>query len=101
MRHPDPVLFLVGAGPTVGLGHMSRSLALATAFRDHEVRSVFLVDGEEDRAVAAGFRALRTDAPEPGAVVAAARAEGASLIICDSYAVDGGFLEALRDSGSS
>jgi spore coat polysaccharide biosynthesis predicted glycosyltransferase SpsG len=39
------MVFRVGAGPRIGLGHLRRSVSLAQAFRREGVRSFFLVSG--------------------------------------------------------
>jgi UDP-2,4-diacetamido-2,4,6-trideoxy-beta-L-altropyranose hydrolase len=94
------VAFLTHGGPAVGLGHISRCLALGRALSAEGARVVFLL-GREPRATgaveAAGFDAVETDwertAAEARKVVADLRP---ATLVVDSYAVTGELLDSLR-----
>ena len=101
------VLFRVEASPQVGLGHLRRSLSLASAFRRASFSSRFLVHGDNrslQLAEQAGFPAERSDATpweEEDAVVLeeAARCAGAKAVVVDSPTVSAGYLTRLREAG--
>jgi UDP-2,4-diacetamido-2,4,6-trideoxy-beta-L-altropyranose hydrolase len=102
------VLFRVDAGPTVGLGHLDRCLALAHALREAGVTSRFLTAGEVTslrRADAAGFPTDAMGAATPWtdddlrATIAAARAADCEGIVVDSDHEGEGYLAGLRRAG--
>lgn len=102
------VLVRTEAGPSVGLGHLQRCLALAHALRALSVNCVFAVSGGADaraRAEAAGARALAIDraigtAVDVAATLRAARKLQARALIVDSYRADGDYLALLRRGGA-
>src|SRR5439155_324097 len=78
-----------GAGSALGLGHLSRCLALAHALRTLGAESRMLIDGDHrtlELAMAAGFEAsavARADDPE--ATLEWCGRLGASALVVDSY----------------
>ena len=102
------VLFRVDAGPGIGLGHLQRSLSLATALEKLDVGSRFLVhDNSEsrERIEQTGFAsdalpALQTwSLDDARATQDAARSEGCATVIVDSHQVSSEYLAALRNAG--
>jgi UDP-2,4-diacetamido-2,4,6-trideoxy-beta-L-altropyranose hydrolase len=83
------IAFRTGAGSALGLGHLSRCLALARALRTLGAESRMLIDGDHrtlELAMAAGFEAsavARADDPE--ATLEWCGRLGASALVVDSY----------------
>jgi len=83
------IAFRTGAGSALGLGHLSRCLALAHALRTLGAESRMLIDGDHrtlELAMAAGFEAsavARADDPE--ATLEWCGRLGASALVVDSY----------------
>ena len=105
-----PVLFRVDAGPGIGLGHLQRCLALSEAFGRLGTPSVFVVPSDSDaaeRIASAGARLAPRildgvapgDSVDSARVVAHAQQLRAHAVVVDSYAVENGYLLALRRAG--
>ena len=65
------VLFRMDAGPSVGLGHLQRSLSLATALHQLGTVCIFLTNGNrsvQGRLAAAGFKTNNLDGVKLGSV---------------------------------
>ena len=101
-------LFRVDAGPGVGLGHLSRCVALADALAARGAPSVFLVPSDgaaSTRSLAARHRVDVPVSSERGGsadlqdTIAAARRHGCLNVVVDSYAVDARYLGRLREAG--
>ncbi|HWH01086.1 MAG TPA: spore coat protein [Pilimelia sp.] len=91
------------AGPTTGVGHLVRCVALAEELRARGAAVSFLADlGGVDwarRQLAARGLALRPAPPDPRALVAAARELDLDAVVLDSYELDPGHAAALRADG--
>ena len=97
----DGVLFRCDSTSSIGLGHLSRCIALAEAFADVGVSSRFL-----GRFEAGGVRVLtraRMPFQDAGLVgshedlaTTAAHAESAALTVLDSYGADADYVAALQ-----
>ena len=103
MSAPSPrphIVFLPDAGPDVGLGHVSRCVALGRAAAAEGARVSFLV--AEDAQAAALLR--RADAAMLGmaakmndaAALARVREAEADVVVVDSYEASPEFLGSLR-----
>src|SRR6266850_2077722 len=83
------VAFRTDAGSAVGLGHLSRCLALAHALRTLGAESRVLIDGDHralELAMAAGFEASAVArADDPDATLEWCGRLGASALVVDSY----------------
>ena len=109
VTRPRRVLFRVDAGPSCGLGHLQRSIALAQALScGGEVRCAFVViedAGVSAQIRAAGFQALPAETPRAGserdleAVLELLDATQSEAVIVDSYGARAEYFEALRASG--
>ena len=101
-------LFRVDVGPGVGLGHLSRCVALANGLSARGASSVFLVPPEgETSARSLAVRhtvevlasSKRGSAEDLDETIAAARRHGGHDVVVDSYAVDAHYLGRLREAG--
>mgnify|MGYP001373678883 CR=1 FL=1 len=102
------VLMRVDAAPGVGLGHLQRCLALASALHQVHISCVFLTNGEDsitERVRRFGFDARAFDEGDPGSesdwrqVLDLAAAEECDAVVVDSYLVDDHYLSGLRAAG--
>jgi UDP-2,4-diacetamido-2,4,6-trideoxy-beta-L-altropyranose hydrolase len=108
---PDsrPVLIVrADADPTMGAGHIMRTLALAQAWQYEGGTAVFAVAGLPgaiaDRLAAEGVETVPLSvprgSPEDGrAVLRLARARGADWVVVDGYHFEADYHCALRDAG--
>lgn len=94
------VAFITGGGPTAGLGHIRRSVALAGAFAAEDARILFLVSPDERVAGvsrAAGFETWQVSwETDEAAARDRVRAFGADVAVVDSYRASPEFLGSLR-----
>ena len=102
------VLFRVDAGPSIGLGHLQRSLSLATALQTSDVESLFLGpddSGTVERIGQFGYAFKPLPKSQPWSLDDArgtqdvADNEECSTIIVDSHQVGAEYLSHLRDAG--
>lgn len=102
------VLVRVEAGSGVGLGHLQRCLALASALREQGVECAFLAADEPAvrcRIRVSGFTAIPLKDVEPGseddwtAALEIAAQERCSGVVVDSYRIDERYLSELRAAG--
>lgn len=98
-----PVIFLCDATPDIGLGHVSRCLALAEAFQEQGRRSLFqgrLEAGALDMIGQAGFAHRSMDAAwgdcDREALLEAATTAQPCAVIIDSYAATSHDLSLLQ-----
>jgi UDP-2,4-diacetamido-2,4,6-trideoxy-beta-L-altropyranose hydrolase len=100
---PVRVAFRTDAGSAVGLGHLSRCIALAGALQALGAESRVLLDGDQravELALAAGVEASAVArADDPGATVEWCRRLGASALVVDSYGFLPDDLAALVAAG--
>ncbi len=93
------IAFLPSAGPDIGLGHVSRCLALARAAAAQGGEPVFVI-GDARAATLLGASGMTVvSAPWPSEAAAARdalRALSAETIVVDSYAATADFLASLR-----
>ena len=96
-------LFLVEAGPAVGLGHLQRCLSLAEALQQQETNSVFFTSVDPDvqrRVLACGFGVLARDSDDAHAnveqAVRVAQEHPYQTVIVDSYRLGDEDLARLR-----
>ncbi|KIR66894.1 PseG/SpsG family protein [Micromonospora haikouensis] len=91
------------AGPTRGVGHLVRCLALAEEFlaRGHRVEFFGTVEGVgwAGRQLAARGIPLHPGPQRPADLVAAARRHGLDVVVLDSYELDPAGAGALRAAG--
>ena len=99
------VLVRVEAGSRVGLGHLQRCLALASAIRGQGIECAFLAADEpavQGRIRGSGFTAIPLKDVEPGseddltAALEIAAQERCSGVVVDSYRIDERYLSELR-----
>ena len=102
------VLVRVEAGSGVGLGHLQRCLALASAIREQGIECAFLAADEpavQGRIRGSGFTAIPLQDVEPGseddrtAALEIATQERCSGVVVDSYRIDERYLSELRAAG--
>jgi len=103
-----PVLIRVEAGPSIGLGHLQRSLSLASALRRLNTPCVFLTNDEpavRERLGRFGFESEMVHSVQTGDVedakrtVAFALARGCQAVVVDSDQEGAEFLSRLRAAG--
>jgi len=102
------ILFRVDAGQTVALGHLQRSISLATALRNCGAACVFLTNRESgiwERITRVGFE-LETLEVSPSwtcddlaETVEAAARHRCGAVLVDSHEVDSHYLSQLRAAG--
>ena len=101
------VLFRVNAGLHIGLGHLQRSLALATALKSSSAESSFLVNenhGSDDRIERWGFTSQTLDdapswtAEDAKATIDTAKKLGCERVVVDSHEVPANYLAMLTGS---
>ena len=101
-------LFRVDAGPGVGLGHLSRCIALADAVSDRGAQAILLVPaGGATSANALATRHLVEVLAPPTRggeadlmdTIARSHRHGCGVVVVDSYAVDAQYLGRLREAG--
>src|SRR5262245_32045188 len=94
------VAFITEGGGDVGLGHVSRCMALARALLAEGARASFLVAPEPRvAALLSGLPAAVVERPwpvDPSGALDALRALGPDAIVADSYKASPDFLSALR-----
>ena len=94
------VVFVTEGGPDVGLGHVSRCLAIARAALAEGARASFLIAPEPRVAALLGDVPERVVAhawpADPPGALEALRALGPDAIVVDSYKATPDFLNALR-----
>ena len=99
------VVLLTEGGAAVGLGHVSRCLAIARAALAEGARVAFIAPPEPAVAqLLAGVsgRVLALDWPaDPAGAVAAVRELSAEAVVVDSYKATPDFLAALRATGAA
>jgi UDP-2,4-diacetamido-2,4,6-trideoxy-beta-L-altropyranose hydrolase len=104
----DSFLIRVDAGSGTGLGHLHRCLALSEALHQRGARVIFLLSASEEdveRIKRSNFHCDSMGNLERGGVQdyerteSSARNYGCWTIIVDSYAVENGFVEKLRNGG--
>lgn len=83
------------AGPRIGLGHLRRTLTLASAIVARRVPCRFLVDGDEASLALVRRHELPVTRVDGGAEATVAALDGGALVI-DDYALDETDLRALR-----
>ena len=108
MNSTPTILFRADAGPDIGLGHLQRSLALATALETSDIPSVFLVN--EDAAshkwvrqhgfpvVGIGDAKSWTEA-DTKATLEAASIHGCGAVMVDYHEAGAAYLAGLREAG--
>jgi UDP-2,4-diacetamido-2,4,6-trideoxy-beta-L-altropyranose hydrolase len=99
---PRTIAFHASGGKSRGLGHVRRSLSLATALRNREIESRCLIDGDRaaiDLVEAAGFRATGISDVAADAAVGRAGANGSTVLVIDSYDVIPDNFDALLRQG--
>jgi len=101
----EPLLIRADGGATIGLGHLVRSLALAEAW-SHLGGAVAAVTASPRASplsrAGVAVHAITAAYPDPGdaaATIATALAVGARWVVCDGYAFDGGYVDALHAVG--
>ncbi|MBX7255656.1 MAG: UDP-2,4-diacetamido-2,4,6-trideoxy-beta-L-altropyranose hydrolase [Candidatus Hydrogenedentes bacterium] len=106
MTDAPPVIFLCDATPEIGLGHVSRCVALAEAFQEQGKRSLFhgkLEAGAADLIQQAGFAYEAIDSTlgecDRPALVRALVAHQPCALVVDSYAVDSHDVSILGTAG--
>lgn len=102
------LLVVADSGPGIGLGHLQRCLALASALQREGMACAFVSTGDprtdarirrrEFACLSPGFRS-DLDVPGPDSVLAEAGRAGCQGIVVDSYRVTQRYLEALRTAG--
>ncbi len=101
------VLFRVDAGPTVGIGHLQRCIALALALGQLGADTAFLAPADDTvrgRLQSFGFEHIASDPSESGgasdlrSTISAARARGCDALVVDAYEPNAGFLAGLQES---
>ena len=101
------VLVRVEAGSRVGLGHLQRCLAMASALGEQGVECAFLAADEpavQGRIRGSGFTAIPLKDVEPGsegdwtAVLEIAAQERCSGVVVDSYRIHERYLSELREA---
>lgn len=97
------VLLRVDAGAEFGLGHFTRSLALAQALRQSHAACTFLTTPKaQARVEQAGCDFVSLDAVAPGSqadlekTCATAREKQCAVVVVDSYRIGADFLAGLR-----
>lgn len=99
------VLFRADCGPEIGLGHVMRCLALASALRQTGAEVAFLGRGygsamrRKVRERGCAFIPLTRDADDVQATRRHARGLGADAVVVDLYGIDEAYLRALRNEG--
>tara|TARA_B100000315_G_scaffold169925_1_gene158525 strand:+ start:11997 stop:13034 length:1038 start_codon:yes stop_codon:yes gene_type:complete len=102
------VLFRVDVGPTIGLGHINRCVALAEAIRLRGLQGVFLLApscGGANGVSQRGFpvetlnECVTGTRKDSAVVIAAAERHGYSTVVVDSYAARAEYLSRLRSAG--
>ena len=102
------VAFRVDAGPQIGLGHLQRCLALASALRHLDATCIFLSTEEhqaQTRIAAFGFQATGLRHIEPGGPEDAnqtcglATSQDCDAVVVDSYSATADYLEHVRRAG--
>ena len=102
------VLVRVEAGPGVGLGHLQRCLALASALRGQRIECAILAADEpavQGRIRGSGFTAFPLKDVEPGsegdwtAALEIAAQERCGGVVVDSYRIDERYVSELRAAG--
>lgn len=102
------VLFRVDAGPDIGLGHLQRSLSLASALHQFGATCIFLtnrVPAVQNRVKAFGFEADGIEALEPGgaenlkSTLRKVIQHRCDAVVVDSYDVDADYLGQVRATG--
>ncbi len=108
MRSNATVLFRVGANSEIGLGHLRRSLSLATALREEGVESRFLAHGSGEALEYAGRFPFPTDTLSTSELWSRADARAtavtsgqarAQAVVVDAPDVPGEYLGWLREEG--
>ncbi len=97
----------VDAGPSIGLGHLQRALALAAAFTEAGRRVCFVVNREfaaAERVAAAGWGTTLVPAPswtddDADAVISVAQQESADIVVVDSDLAPASYGRRLRAAG--
>ncbi|MGH6892553.1 MAG: UDP-2,4-diacetamido-2,4,6-trideoxy-beta-L-altropyranose hydrolase [Dongiaceae bacterium] len=102
MKNVGPIVFRIGGGKQVGLGHLRRCLSLAEALRRLATECLFLLDGDAtcvDQTTAAGFEAIRIRPGEDlSQTLEQCRKRKARAIVADSYALDTAYLASLHEA---
>ena len=102
------VLFRLDAGPHLGLGHLQRSLALATALKMAGADSIFLINEDapsHEKARQDGYRVVSLaavqswTAADAKATVDAASIHGCDAVVVDYHEAGTDYLASLRESG--
>ena len=108
MATAGKLLFRVDAGFHIGLGHLQRCLALATALGQRDVDSYFLTNwdnGSQERVERLGFsaesltRCASWAAEDMERTVEVAARQGCRSVMVDSQEVNPDYLAELRDAG--
>ena len=102
------VLFRLDAGPHLGLGHLQRSLALATALKMAGAESIFLINNDapsHEKARQDGYRVISLAAVESWtaadgrSTLEAAAFHGCDAVVVDYHEAGTAYLASLRDAG--
>ena len=102
------VLFRLDAGPHLGLGHLQRSLALATALKMADAKSIFLINEDapsHEKARQHGYRVVSLaavqswTAADTKATLEAAAFHGCDAVVVDYHEAGTAYLASLRDAG--
>lgn len=104
------VLFRCDESPALGLGHVSRCLALAQALRERDVDAALVTAGDPTRMRRAGFDSLRIADAAPEfhesladidlrATLAIAAEYEADMIVVDHYGADEPYLDGIAARG--